>query len=76
MARKYSGVQKQIIEKCEFAIFAPCDDVYSLNLVGVQAVECVPEAVKYFQIVQKLFIFFHLQLKDGKLCQRVWVQIK
>ncbi|XP_025194272.1 uncharacterized protein LOC112593901 [Melanaphis sacchari] len=31
---------------------------HSLNLVGVQAVGCVSEAVAYFQIIQKLFNFF------------------
>ena len=63
MAGKYSGVQKQIIEKCEFTIFVPCA-AHSLNLVGVQA------AVTYFQLGQKLFNLFHLQIKDRKLCQR------
>lgn len=57
MAGKYSGLQTRIKEKCEFAIFVPCA-THSLNLVGVQAVGCVLEAVAYFQFIQNLFNFF------------------
>jgi len=57
MGGKYSGLQARIKEQCKFAIFVPCA-AHSLNLVGVQAVGCVSEAVAYFQFVQKLFNFF------------------
>jgi hypothetical protein len=57
MAGKYSGLLARIKEQCKFAIFVPCS-VHSLNLIGVQAVRCVLEAVAYFKFVQKLFNFF------------------
>lgn len=57
MAGKYSGLQARIKEECKFAIFVPCA-AHLLNLVSVQAVGCVSEAVVYFQFVQKLFNFF------------------
>lgn len=66
MAGKYSGVQTRIKAKCEFAIFVPCA-AHSLNLVAVQAVECVSEAVAYFQFVQKLFNFFSASTKRWKI---------
>lgn len=62
MSGKYSGVQSRIKEVCEFAIYVPCA-AHSLNLVGVQAVECVTEAVTFFQFVQKLFNFFSASTK-------------
>ncbi|XP_022160822.1 uncharacterized protein LOC111026937 [Myzus persicae] len=40
---------------------------HSLNLVGVQAVGCVSEAVSYFQLVQKLFNFFSSSANRWKI---------
>ncbi|XP_046737115.1 uncharacterized protein LOC124405892 [Diprion similis] len=57
MAGKYSGLQARIKERCEFAIFVPCA-AHSLNLVGLHAAGCVPEATSLFQLVQKLYNFF------------------
>nr|XP_042894988.1 zinc finger MYM-type protein 1-like [Parasteatoda tepidariorum]XP_042895119.1 zinc finger MYM-type protein 1-like [Parasteatoda tepidariorum]XP_042899228.1 zinc finger MYM-type protein 1-like [Parasteatoda tepidariorum]XP_042901855.1 zinc finger MYM-type protein 1-like [Parasteatoda tepidariorum]XP_042906919.1 zinc finger MYM-type protein 1-like [Parasteatoda tepidariorum]XP_042909334.1 zinc finger MYM-type protein 1-like [Parasteatoda tepidariorum] len=57
MSGKYSGLQTRIKEKCEFATFIPCAG-HSLNLVGVHAAGCVPEASQFFEIVQKVYNFF------------------
>ncbi|GBP10656.1 hypothetical protein EVAR_6226_1 [Eumeta japonica] len=57
MSGKYSGLQTRIKEKCEFATFVPCAG-HSLNLVGVHAAGCVPEASQFFEIVQKVYNFF------------------
>jgi len=66
MAGKYSGLQARIKEQCKFAIVVPCA-AHSLNLVGVQAVGCVSEAVSYFQLVQKLFNFFSSSTNRWKI---------
>lgn len=66
MSGKYSGVQSRIKEVCEYAIYVPCA-AHSLNLVGVQAVECVTEAVAFFQFVQKLYNFFSASTKRWKI---------
>lgn len=66
MSGKYSGVQSRIKEVCEYAIYIPCA-AHSLNLVGVQAVECVTEAVAFFQFVQKLYNFFSASTKRWKI---------
>lgn len=65
MSGKYSGVQSRIKEVCEYAIYVPCA-AHSLNLVGVQAVECITEAVAFFQFVQKLYNFSQLRPNAGK----------
>ncbi len=57
MAGKCSGLQVRIKEQRKFAIFVPCTS-HSLNLVGVQALGCISEAVAYFQFVQILLNFF------------------
>ncbi|CAG9790403.1 unnamed protein product [Diatraea saccharalis] len=56
MSGKYYGVQSRIKEVCEYAIYVPCA-AHSLNLVGVQAVQCITETVAFFQFVQKLYNF-------------------
>lgn len=66
MSGKYAGVQSRIKEVYEFAIYVP-SAAHSLNLVGVQAAECVTEAVTFFQFVQKLFNFFSASTKRWKI---------
>lgn len=66
MSGKYSGVQSRIKEVCEYAIYVPCA-AHSLNLVGVQAVECITEVVAFFQFVQKLYNFFSASTKRWQI---------
>lgn len=65
MSGKYSGDQSRIKEVCQFAIYVP-GAAHSLNLVAVQAVEWVTEAVTFFQLVQKLFNLFSASTKRWK----------
>lgn len=57
MAGKYNGAQAKILEVCSLALFSPCG-CHTLNLVGNDAAECLPEAVTYFGTVQTVFNVF------------------
>ena len=56
MAGKYKGVQAQILELNNYALFTPCA-AHSLNLVGANAAECCPTVTTFFGTVQKLYTF-------------------
>ncbi|KAJ8930407.1 hypothetical protein NQ314_016802 [Rhamnusium bicolor] len=49
----YSGLQARIHEINDLAEHAPCA-AHSMNLVGVHAVECAPEAASFFNTKKKL----------------------
>ncbi|XP_044592940.1 uncharacterized protein LOC123270860 [Cotesia glomerata] len=53
----YSSLQARIHEINHLAEHAPCA-AHSMNLVGVHAVECAPEAASFFNTVQTLYNFF------------------
>ena len=57
MSGRYTGLQARIRELNEFAIYIPCAG-HSLNLVGVNAAECGPQIVSFFDFVQRLYSFF------------------
>lgn len=56
MAGQYSGVQARIIGINRAASYIPCM-AHSLNLSGVAAVDTCTEAVKFFGVVQKIYVF-------------------
>lgn len=57
MTGRYNGMQAKLREENEFAVFVPCSG-HSLNLVGRAAVDSCLEAVNFFDIVQKLYVFY------------------
>lgn len=57
MSGAYKGMQKKIRDINESAIFIPCAG-HSLNLVGQAAVDSCLEAVRFFSIIQELYVFF------------------
>lgn len=57
MSGAYKGVQKRILDRNPLALYSPCA-CHTLNLCGVDAAKCCPEAVKFFGIVQKCYNIF------------------
>lgn len=57
MAGQYSGLQSRVKEMCDLAFFSPCA-AHSLNLVGVSAASCVPEANRFFLLLARVYTFF------------------
>ncbi|KAJ8887878.1 hypothetical protein PR048_007361 [Dryococelus australis] len=57
MSGKYSGLQAQIKELNEFAVYIPCF-AHSRNLIGKHAAECCQEAVIFFDFLESLYTFF------------------
>ncbi|XP_045466791.1 zinc finger MYM-type protein 1-like [Harmonia axyridis] len=57
MSGQYKGVQARILALNTLAIWSPCA-CHSLNLCGVHAAECCPQAVTFFGIIQKLYNIF------------------
>ena len=57
MSGKYKGAQQVIMKENSLAIYSPCA-CHSLNLCGVHAAECCPDAIMFFGSVQKLYNFF------------------
>lgn len=57
MSGKYNGMKTHVQEKNPLAIYIPCA-AHSLNLVGQAAVDCCSNAVKFFDYVGKLYVFF------------------
>jgi hypothetical protein len=66
MSGKYSGMQAKIKEVNAQAVYMPCA-AHSLNLVGQSAVDCCVEAVNFFGILQRLYVFFSSATKRWKL---------
>jgi hypothetical protein len=56
MSRKHSGVSAQIKNSVRFAFYVHCN-AHCLNLVLVDAVKSVPEAVNFVSLLQKLYNF-------------------
>lgn len=57
MSGKHKGVQARIQEKHPTAIYSPCA-AHSLNLVGVHAASCCPDAMTFFGCINRLYILF------------------
>ncbi|XP_060881736.1 zinc finger MYM-type protein 1-like [Metopolophium dirhodum] len=57
MSGQFKGLQAYVKNKNPLAVFIPCT-AHSLNLVGVNSVNCCTEAVNFFDFVQKLYNFF------------------
>jgi len=57
MAGIYSGLQARIKKSSPHAQFVPCS-THSLNLVGINAASCCQNAVHFFDLLQKLYVFF------------------
>lgn len=69
MSGCYKGLQARIKNVSPSSEYIPCS-AHSLNLVGKFAAENCTEACWFFDLLQKLYIFFLRLLKDGK-CYRM-----
>jgi hypothetical protein len=57
MPGHYSGLQARLKEQNKYALYVPCAG-HSINLVGVQAVDCNLNITIYFDFVQNLYNLF------------------
>lgn len=57
MSGKYKGMKSHILIENDLALFVPCCG-HSLNLVGKAAANSTVAAVKYFELVQSIYVFF------------------
>jgi hypothetical protein len=57
MSGHYFGLQAGLKEQHKYALYVPCAG-HSINLVGVQAVDCNLNVTIYFDFVQNLYDFF------------------
>lgn len=57
MSGKYNGMQAIIKRVNSYAVFVPCCG-HSLNLVGKTAANSCPTAIKFFDFVQNIYVFF------------------
>jgi hypothetical protein len=64
MRGKQNGIQKRILNINPRAFYVPCNS-YSLNLVINDAAKCNVDAISFYGIVQKLYVFFQI-LINGK----------
>lgn len=65
MSGVYSGLQARIKSVSPLAQFVPCS-AHSMNLVGTNAAICYQNAIKFFDLLQKLLHFFQFQHIAGK----------
>ena len=66
MAGMRSGVQCRIKQVNSRAIFIPCAN-HSLNLAGAHAVPSSEHSTTFFAVVERVYSFFLLLLKDGSV---------
>ena len=57
MSGKFNGLQSRVKERIPSASWIPCT-AHSLNLVGKDAAACCSEAVKFFSLIEQVFVFF------------------
>jgi hypothetical protein len=57
MSGCYKGVQKQIIDLNKLAVYSPCG-CHTLNLCGVAAAACCPDAITFLGVIQKYYNIF------------------
>ncbi|OCT96206.1 hypothetical protein XELAEV_18013881mg [Xenopus laevis] len=62
MSGIYSGVQARILGKQSNALYVHCA-AHNLNLVLQDAVACIPEVSRFFDVVQALYVFFGESIK-------------
>ena len=65
MAEIRSGVHCRIKQVDSKAIFIPCAN-HLLNLAGVHALVSPEHSATFFAVVERVYFFFLLPLKDGK----------
>lgn len=68
MVGKYKGVQARILALNENARFIPCT-AHSLNLIGVNAANIIPQMQTFFGIIQQTYNFFVGSAARWKLVQ-------
>jgi hypothetical protein len=73
MTGKYNGVEDNILQENEFAIFVPCS-VQSLNLLGINTNALNYMALSFFGIVQIFFTFFKFHQSLGMLMSTLRIQ--
>lgn len=66
MKGKHSGVQRRIRNINPRAFFVPCS-AHSLNLVVNDAVKSSKEAIEFFDIIQKVYVFFSASVNRWKV---------
>ncbi|KAF0686318.1 zinc finger MYM-type protein 1-like, partial [Aphis craccivora] len=66
MRGKQNGVQKRILNINPRAFYVPCNS-HSLNLVINDAAKCNVDAISFFGIVQKLYVFFSASTDRRKI---------
>lgn len=69
MAGRYNGVQALLKQKSKSADFVPCA-AHSLNLVGEESVKVATEIVNFFEVVQKIYVFFSASTHRWELLNR------
>lgn len=57
MSGIYKGVQARMTELNPLAVFVPCS-AHSLNLVGSAAATCCSNTIAFFDLLQKIYVFF------------------
>ena len=57
MKGKENGVQRRILDVNPRALFVPCS-VHTLNLIVNDAAKCCLEATAFFDLVQRVYVFF------------------
>lgn len=75
MAGHVSGVQRQINEKNNLAMFVNCDN-HALDLVGVHRVHLAKQdtiMVAFFGTIQALYVFFIVSRCSGKNSQKPYL---
>jgi len=66
MRGKQNGVQKRILNINPRVFYVPCNS-HSLNLVINDAAKCNVDAISFFGIVQKLYVFFSASTDRWKI---------
>ena len=69
MAGKYNGVLAKILQLCPLALFSPCG-CHTLNVVGNDAAECIPEAVTFFGTIQTVYNLFSSSPKRWEILSK------
>lgn len=70
MSGKNTGVQSRIKEKAPFAYYVHCH-AHRLNLVLVDVTSRIPDASKFFSLLEKLYVFFSHTYAHSK-----WVEVQ
>lgn len=74
MRGQNSGVQARVREINSRAFYVPCN-AHCLNIVLNDAAHCCLDAVKFFSLIQKIYIFFRDQLIVGTYLKNMLVAL-